>query len=123
MLRQQSGRAKRHTHLCVFLLRPPLPKARRRGGRQFFVIKSEKIQLFSDFSRQKICAKLENHLKHMPYDIYFQETPNMTKSDLVYNMVTLYGVFVCIPPYIRLTSLFTVCAMDGLSAKWLIYAM
>ena len=38
MLRQQSGRAKRHTHLCVFLLRPPLPKARRRGGRQFFGI-------------------------------------------------------------------------------------
>ena len=36
MLRQQSGRAKRHTHSCVFLLRPPLPKVRRRGGRQFF---------------------------------------------------------------------------------------
>ena len=35
-LRQQSGRAKRHTHSCVFLLRPPPPKARRRGGRQFF---------------------------------------------------------------------------------------
>ena len=45
------------------------------------------------------------------------------KSDLVYNIVTLYGVFVCIPPCIRLTSLFTVWAMDGLSAKWLIYAM
>ena len=35
-LLQQSGRAKRHMHSCVFLLRPPLPKARRRGGRQFF---------------------------------------------------------------------------------------
>ena len=33
---QQSGRAKRYTYLYVSLLRPPLPKACRRGGRQFF---------------------------------------------------------------------------------------
>ena len=46
MLRQQSGRAKRHMHSCVFLLRPPLPKARRRGGRQFFdCVKNQPIQL------------------------------------------------------------------------------
>ena len=36
LLRQQSGRVKRHAYSYVFLLRPPLPKARSRGGRQFF---------------------------------------------------------------------------------------
>ena len=37
VLRQESGRVKRHAYSYVFLLRPPLPKARSRGGRQFFV--------------------------------------------------------------------------------------
>ena len=36
LVRQQSGRVKRHAYSYVFLLRPPLPKARCRGGRQFF---------------------------------------------------------------------------------------
>ena len=36
LVRQQSGRVKRHAYSYVFLLRPPLPKARSRGGRQFF---------------------------------------------------------------------------------------
>ena len=36
LLREQSGRVKRHAYSYVFLLRPPLPKARSRGGRQFF---------------------------------------------------------------------------------------
>ena len=36
LVRRQSGRVKRHAYSYVFLLRPPLPKARSRGGRQFF---------------------------------------------------------------------------------------
>ena len=36
---RQSGRVKRHAYSYVFLLRPPLPKARSRGGRQFFTKK------------------------------------------------------------------------------------
>ena len=35
LVRRQSGRVKRHAYSYVFLLRPPLPKARSRGGRQF----------------------------------------------------------------------------------------
>ena len=37
LVRRQSGRVKRHAYSYVFLLRPPLPKARSRGGRQFFI--------------------------------------------------------------------------------------
>ena len=36
--RPQSGRPKRYTCEHVSLLRPPQPKARSRGGRQFFFI-------------------------------------------------------------------------------------
>ena len=37
LVRRQSGRVKRHAYSYVFLLRPPLPKARSRGGRQFLL--------------------------------------------------------------------------------------
>ena len=43
LVRRQSGRVKRHAYSYVFLLRPPLPKARSRGGRQFFIINKLKI--------------------------------------------------------------------------------
>ena len=47
LVRRQSGRVKRHAYSYVFLLRPPLPKARSRGGRQFFAKEKEKIRIIS----------------------------------------------------------------------------
>ena len=48
LLRQQSGRVKRHAYSYVFLLRPPLPKARSRGGRQFLGGKSFDIVVWNN---------------------------------------------------------------------------
>ena len=59
-----------------------------------------------------ICAKLKKHLKVFPHVLYCQEVSNTPNSDLVYNIEAQYGVFSCIPAYIRLTSLFTVWSAD-----------
>ena len=66
LLRQQSGRVKRHAYSYVFLLRPPLPKARSRGGRQFFCVSKLKVKYslllskkiyFEDFHVGKLKVK------------------------------------------------------------------
>ena len=80
--------------------------------RIFFVVKTYQMSSFGGFLRQKICAKLKKHLKVFPDVLYFQEVSNTPNSDLIYNIETQYGVFSCIPYYIRLTSLFTVRSVD-----------
>ena len=70
------------------------------------------VSSFGRFLRQKICAKLKKHLKVFPDVLYCQEVSNTPNSDLIYNIETQYGVFSCIPYYIRLTSLFTVRSAD-----------
>ena len=71
LLRQQSGRVKRHAYSYVFLLRPPLPKARSRGGRQFFFyISKNAFFQFSNWQKvieewydqfQKWCEDVRHH--------------------------------------------------------------
>ena len=78
---------------------------------------------FYGFLRQKICLKLEKRLKVFPHVLYCQEVSNTPNSYLAYNIEAQYGVFSCIPTYIRFTSLFTVWAVEDLSAMWLICAM
>ena len=53
LVRRQSGRVKRHAYSYVFLLRPPLPKARSRGGRQFLLVKAAEI-VMSEVTNKKI---------------------------------------------------------------------
>ena len=93
---QQSGRAKRYTYLYVSLLRPPLPKACRRGGRQFFLPMIKKINTFFFH----FCFRQFKESSHFVL-VYFFQTPSKFQASLCHAQTrlcflrTFHSIIVC----------------------------
>ena len=78
LVRRQSGRVKRHAYSYVFLLRPPLPKARSRGGRQFLSFGwSFWLQMPLTFFHAFVdhFVDMKNNLRHQRYLTHVKSGP------------------------------------------------